>query len=309
MNFFFLLLCFLCCFFLLYYIRKQQLVRRVQRMDPTEKINRLNAIMESFGFLFAPDCRTITSSLNAWQRDFGYSSLFDYTAPRFQMIFDCEPVYFDYDGRTWLVEFWKGQYGITTGCEIGLYSSDSVIEPHMRQAAHFSCVTDADLLPLGMHLFQKGNHLFSIQNTHWWLTGFCPGTFCQPQELSMDVSITFPNCTMLQSFVGGLIEAGYSIAQFHFSGYDTVHFTFSVPRASQPRWKRPWLASYAQWKNRQLCRLYRLITAPFTEPSDQFLYLYYLLPILLRRLLNLCGCRTKYSRRKPKTLFHQKDSK
>ena len=39
------------------------------------------------------------------------------------MIIDCEPVRFYYGGKKWLIELWKGQYGMTTGCEIGVYTA------------------------------------------------------------------------------------------------------------------------------------------------------------------------------------------
>ena len=32
-----------------------------------------------------------------------------------EYVFMCLPVYFDYGGKTWLMEFWKGGYGITAG--------------------------------------------------------------------------------------------------------------------------------------------------------------------------------------------------
>ena len=37
------------------------------------------------------------------------------------MIIDAYPVYFDYQDKTWMIEFWRGQYGINTGAEIGVY--------------------------------------------------------------------------------------------------------------------------------------------------------------------------------------------
>ena len=32
-------------------------------------------------------------------------------------IIDCEPIYFSYGGKRWLIELWKGQYALTTGAE------------------------------------------------------------------------------------------------------------------------------------------------------------------------------------------------
>ena len=61
------------------------------------------------------------SKITAWQRRFGYCRLYDEAAAPLGMIIDCEPIYFTYDGRQWLIEFWKGQYGMTTGAEMGVY--------------------------------------------------------------------------------------------------------------------------------------------------------------------------------------------
>ncbi len=61
------------------------------------------------------------------------------------MVIDAFPVYFNYEGRTWLVEFWKGQYGINTGGEVGIYHAKGVIPPHAYHTVHFEAVSDAEL--------------------------------------------------------------------------------------------------------------------------------------------------------------------
>lgn len=71
------------------------------------------------------------------------------------MVFNALPVYFDYDGRTWLIEFWKGQYGLHTGCEIGVYCSDRILRPAERSAELFHAVSDEELLPMSFVLKQK----------------------------------------------------------------------------------------------------------------------------------------------------------
>ena len=39
------------------------------------------------------------------------------------MIIDCEPICFMYGGKNWMIELWKGQYGLETGGEIGVYNA------------------------------------------------------------------------------------------------------------------------------------------------------------------------------------------
>mgnify|MGYP000621142798 CR=1 FL=1 len=50
--------------------------------------------------------------------------------------------YFDYQGKTWLLEFWKGQYGINTGAEIGIYRADTLLSPAQRPYTLFHTVPD-----------------------------------------------------------------------------------------------------------------------------------------------------------------------
>ena len=66
----------------------------------------------------------IFSRMNAWQRDFGYAYVYDFVAPAtINAIIDCEPFFFRYNNKDWMIELWKGQYGFETGAEIGVYVS------------------------------------------------------------------------------------------------------------------------------------------------------------------------------------------
>ncbi|MFR5399517.1 MAG: DUF4474 domain-containing protein [Lachnospira sp.] len=147
-------------------------------MSPCAQKKLLDELMQPFGFLSCPQQNIITSDIDSWQRTFGYTRLFDYSAPHFKMVFDCEPVYFDYDNRTWLIEFWKGQYGISCGAEIGIYRADTILSPDRLTNARFESISNSLMLPLSMQLFYQGRPLFCIGQTHWWLTGFRPGFFC-----------------------------------------------------------------------------------------------------------------------------------
>ena len=142
----------------------------------------------------------LSSGKDAWQREFGYHAAFDRSAPHFHMIFDCEPVYFDYLGETWLIEFWKGQYGINTGGEIGVYHAGRLLESNERENAHFQSVSDDQMLPLSMELTEGGRRIFSICGRHWWLTGFDVGRFSRPEELEMKISVTCPDREMAEAF-------------------------------------------------------------------------------------------------------------
>lgn len=287
-------------FFIINFYRRKCIIRKIRCMDFCNKLYLLNDLAAPFGFAYVPEQDIMTSRLDAWQKDFGYCTLYDKSASRFNMVFDCEPIYFDYDGRTWMIEFWKGQYGINLGGEIGIYQSDSVLSPEQYDRTLFHGVSDDELLPISMELNYKGQPLFFIRRNHWWLTGFRMGSYCEPENLVMDVSITFLNEEMLESFVESLKHSGYGKCELLICDL-TLSFSFSIPHTRQPRLVHCWRVRFSQWQNRLFCKLYQLITRPFTCTMDRILYLYFFLPAAFRHLLCF-----KRSRRQK---FHKKRKK
>ena len=78
--------------------------------------------MYAAGFMYDPDQDIIYSRMDAFQRRLGYAFGYDAAALGMSMNLDCEPIFFDYDGKHWMIELWKGQYGLEVGCEIGVYT-------------------------------------------------------------------------------------------------------------------------------------------------------------------------------------------
>ena len=247
---------------------------KVRSMDASEKSLVLNEAIRPFGFTYLPEQDIITSALDAWQREFGYCTFFDETAPHFNMVFDCEPVYFDYDDRTWLIEFWKGQYGINSGGEIGVYQADSVIAPWKRWDTLFHSVPDSEMLEFSMELHKGGKELFRTEQKHWWLTGFCVGAYSEPDRLVMKSTVTFPDKEMLCCFLDGLSELGYKEENFCVIG-KTVYWIFDSPHSRQPCCFLPSLLCRKQWKNKFFCRVFLWAVKPFQDTADRMLYLYF----------------------------------
>lgn len=287
-------------FFMIHFHRRKCIIRKICCMDSCEKLHLLNDLSEPFGFCFIPAEDIMTSRLDAWQKEFGYCSLYDKSASHFNMVFDCEPVYFNYDNRTWMIEFWKGQYGINIGGEIGIYQADVILSPDQYDRTLFHAVSENELLPISMDMNFKGSPLFSVCQPHWWLTGFRMGCYCEPEDLVMDISITFPNEDMLQCFVKSLQRLGYHKCELYICDL-TVSFSFSIPHSKQPRLIHCWHSRFSQWKNRIFCKLFRFITRPFLCTMDRILYLYFFLPTAFRHTLCL--------KRNRKQKFHRKRRK
>jgi len=290
-------------FFIIFHWKKRRIIHRLCHMQLQEKACLLNQVMEPSGFCYSPSQDIITSRTDAWQRQFGYCSLYDKTAVHFSMVFNCEPVYFNYNGCTWMFEFWKGQYGISAGSEAGLYYADRILNPWEYEKTLFKSVPDSEMLPLCITAFYKGTALFTAKQPHWWLAGFCPGRYCEPEDLAIQVSVTFKNATMMYSFLQGLVQTGYIKCGISICDL-TVTFIIAKPFSCQPYNKRHIKAKWVQFKNRFFCRLYMWVTKPFECTIDKILYLYYFLPFAFRHMLCM-----KRSRKQKYNKYYKKNKK
>lgn len=264
--------------------RKSGAMQKVKRLSQKEKSQILSNLTAPAGFSYDEEQDIFVSRIDAWQRHYGYSGLFDKSAPFFQMTLDCEPIYFDYEGKTWMIELWKGQYGITSGCEAGIYKAASVLEPSQRSSAHFAAAENDEMLPIRVALHKKNKTLFQLSRRHWWLAGFSIGLYSRPEDLSMTVSITFPNQEMIRAFSDSLMKNSHCRKSLRTAGRTAV-FSFDAPTSSQPRKALPVRSAISQWKNRLLCKTYLRITRPFSRNDDRLLYLYYFLPFAFRKII------------------------
>lgn len=262
--------------------RKRKVCEKLCAMSCEEKCSLISELTEPFGYCYVPSQDIFSTTVDAPQRTFGYTALFDRYASHFNMIFDCLPVYFDYEGHTWLIEFWKGQYGINLGCETGIYQADSLISSIQQDHALFHSVTNAQMLPLSVRLFRGSIEIAHLRARHWWLTAFDMGSFANPAELSMCVSITFPNRAMLHAFVNALAATGK--CQYKTCGM-TVQVSFAYcTSCTLPPLRRLYHRLVQRW-NKLQCRLFLWTTRPFTSSLDRLLCLYFYLPPVFRHIL------------------------
>ncbi len=278
-----LLIALLGCIF--FQCRRKKIICRIHSMESCAKCSLLNELVNPFGYDFHCDCGFFSSTVDAPQKQAGYTWLYDYLAPRFGMVFDALPVYFDYRDRTWLIEFWKGQYGISTGAEIGIYHADSVIPESEYKSALFSCADEEEMLDCSFRLCKGENECVCHSDRHWWLTAFLAGCFSAPSALTMESCVCFPDREMLTAFVNGLRRAGCPDDRLSVKGL-TVCFIFRKDNAKYNLITR-FFRRFSQWKNRIFCKLYLWVTRPFLCTEDRVLYLYYYLPAFFRRLLRM----------------------
>lgn len=293
--FFSIFITMLLIFFVINHHRKKCIIKKICAMTSCEKCCVLNTAIEPMGFAYLPKQDIFTSTKNAWQRQLGYHSLYNRGAAHFNMVFDYQPIYFNYSGRTWMIQLWKGQYGINTGAEIGVYYTDAIIPEYQRELTLFQAVSDEDMLDMSIKLTRCSSHAFSTTDCHWWLTGFCMGTFSEPSMLHLTASVTFPDCSMMDAFITALLAQGYTRCDF-----TTCNLTITFNMRPVPKydnWLQRLAAFFSQWENRLFCRIFLFATRSFSLSLDRLLYLYYFLPCTFRKTMHVRRYRRKYIRR------------
>lgn len=285
------------------HFRRKKIIRKIRSMDECRKCSLVEELANPFGYAFHCRCGFFSSTIDAWQKAAGYTWLYDYMAPRFQMVFDSIPVYFDYHGRTWLIEFWKGQYGINTGAEIGIYHADRLLSKAEYQTALFQAAGEGEMLPCSLQLLEGDGTYVQISERHWWLTAFLPGVFSCPSNLCLKAAVCFPNREMLESFFRGLCQAGYPEDKIAVQNL-RVSFVFRQPLPQHYNLLTRFHRRLSQFLNRIYCRLFVWITRPFVCAQDRILFLYYYIPFCFRKLMRLRRfhrrCHRKHGCRRPK---------
>lgn len=146
------------------------------------------------------------------------------------MPIDHEPIQFKYNNINWRIWLWKGQYYASTGGEIGLYR-EVPGRPGM-----FDCAYDKDMIYMSFDCVADGKKLFHRNQKHWWLTGFLPGNFANPDNMALEnISLKFNSKGMAQAFYKAIVsyfnnnkkEYKYSIDN------DTVKFRWQKTIADQ----------------------------------------------------------------------------
>ncbi len=177
-----------------------------------------------FGYLYDPKGAYFYTSDDPWQRNIGYNSLFDSAAPLSLINFDTMRLRFEYGEKDWMIQVWKGQYGlIFYGAEVGVYT-----KPKDRTVMHYDCATDAEMLKMSMvfseyRLGKWFERFTRPYGYYWWCTGFLPGNkFGNFDTINLKLRITAKDYDMLYG-IRGALEANN--VEYTYQGLD-VYFSF-----------------------------------------------------------------------------------
>ena len=163
-----------------------------------------------------------TNDKNCWQSNYGFAKFYDLVAPYMLLEYDYVRVYFTYAGKDWMIQLWKGQYGLLFyGAEQGVYTrSHSDEAPNIFTM--YNCAGKSDWLDMEMTLYhdRSGNgsyvrELSRDYGKYWWCTGFKEGHLRRQEpatELRTAGTITLKDAEMTRLFTEGLKELGFQEA-------------------------------------------------------------------------------------------------
>lgn len=246
----------------------------------------LAKLVYTAGFEYDPTQDTLYSRMDAFQRNLGYAYGYDKYATLANFNIDCEPIFFEYKGKIWMIELWKGQYVLETGCEIGIYNRDPTdqsfsysVMDHLvgtrendtnpNHSLFFNCVTDDEMLTISYTLYRDGEKLLTRgPEKHWWLTGFKWGVYSDPAQLKMDITIAFNDFEMNDAVQAALNAMGYKLTSVEANDNGgSITFTFDTPKSYQPRLHDPSIPA-VNTRNQSIVNLYQSQHFPNNDPNQ-----------------------------------------
>ena len=188
-----------------------------------------------------------TDDKDCWQKFFGFNFAYDIAAPLALIQYDYVRVFFTYGEYDWMIQMWKGQYGLLFhGSEVGVYTKP-VGSPSATRYAHYAAADKENFLKMSTALYHQSGrnsdeYHFEFErpyDEYWWCTGFVPGHLRNTigcKELRAETRITLKDEEMTRLFCEGLKLCGFTQVK----GKDSIKAdTFSCDGTDV----------YLQWQN------------------------------------------------------------
>ena len=174
-----------------------------------------------------------TNDKEAWQKHFGFGKIYDIASPFLLLEYDYIRIFFTYENKDWMIQFWKGQYGmIFYGGEVGVYNR-AHSEEGVNDWTFYGCAKEEDWLAMDMTLYHQNldgefvREFTREYDKYWWCTGFKNGHLRVEEpadELRLAGRITFKSKEMAKIVYDGLRECGFKAGKkADHSAIDTVY--------------------------------------------------------------------------------------
>ena len=190
-----------------------------------EAYNRDGKGMVETGFNCSIYDLIVYAPINAWMRNFGFCVWYDlacYVSPNWMWNYITRRFKFDYDGREWMIQIWKGNYLITNGGEVGIYNRD-----RSKIGTYYDCAADEDMLEMSMSISHGEEELLALPAArHWWINGFkMSKTRYSPASLTMRAVLVMRDEAMRDAFCKAIDRNYHHDVQYTTDGL-TVYLTW-----------------------------------------------------------------------------------
>lgn len=135
---------------------------------------------------------------DCWQRQLGFTPVYDVLA-KIAFDYSTKRIFFEYGGKDWMIQIWKGNYvfNMFVGGEVGLYN-----RPDGQLGMFYNCATDEEMMPVSIDVYDSEQTYVDRDATlTWWATGFHLADKVEPDSLTLESSLAFPDQEMCDAFV------------------------------------------------------------------------------------------------------------
>ncbi|MBR5771678.1 MAG: DUF4474 domain-containing protein, partial [Clostridia bacterium] len=131
-------------------------------------------------------------------RSFGFCLEYDllcYALPMYR--YNTRRFHFDYAGKEWMIQAWKGNYLITNGGEVGIYNREKG-----SVGTFYNVVSKDEQMDMSLQILHDGEVLVNIpEQNHWWVNGFnMSERLYNPHGLVLIATIVMKDEEMLKAF-------------------------------------------------------------------------------------------------------------
>lgn len=223
---------------------------------------------------------------DSWQNEYGYCRLYDESAAMQGIIYDCEVIPFDFNGKHWIISLQKGQYCLSTGAEISVYNTarNPILIPSVFNGTFYDCIDEEDQLIISFTLLKNNDTYLNMHGSSWCVNAFRLGDFSDPRDLYMHIKITFPTNSMCLVFSDSLINMGYQPEDITILS-NTVYFVFDEPKSPQPLTRNILTTFIMQRNNEQYINAYQYISQDFSTTLTKLTYLKYYFPEMYKEVI------------------------
>lgn len=155
------------------------------------------------GYGFNAGNSTVFTAPDSIMRVFGFCFEYDIAAYMLPLFFSytTQRIKFEYGGKEWLVQLWKGRYAITNGCEVGFYNRDA-----KKFGTYYNVVSDDELFDATLDLYHGDDLIFSApKEKTWWISRYKIATVAyMPHTMTLVSTITMHDADMLKAFTAAL---------------------------------------------------------------------------------------------------------